>query len=226
MNEKSKKNKRAIIALSVLMALGILGSVPIGIIGYSVRQHVLVEEYGHQAMQLAQTVASNLDGDRYHHIVQTGEQDEYWYEVKAYLDRVRTETRVLWLYALMPTPIDGGYFVFADACDLLGEMDDGEDFLDILGYDDLPGTVMQTISTGQPSRTGLEVYDHDWYVRAVSGVAPIFDSRDNVVGVVIAEKSMEAALSGLWLFGVRLFAVVLGLGLIPLPIIIILATRR
>jgi methyl-accepting chemotaxis protein len=213
-----KKNKKikslSNLMIAMILVASALSAGTIGVLGYAVNRNALIDQYGDKAMMMAISVAQAIDPVLYAQTIASGEQDEYWHKLKSYMDNVRTEARLLWLYTLFPVRTGGGMPVFLDAEDLLGELPEGEGFMDILTDEDLPDSVFETLATGNPGKTGISFFESGMYGSAVCGTAAIIGDDGKVAGVVVVEIGLETVLTNVNRFGLFMFLSIIGFCLV------------
>jgi len=180
----------------LILALVILCGGSIGFMGYMINRNMVINSYATQSMVKAQTIASGINTERFTHIMETGEKDDYWYEIKSFIDRSHEETGVLYLYILFPEYGDEITY-FVDAYDLSGE---AMDFGETGDSEDFADEMFLAIDTGLSTASGI--FDGGEYGVAVAGFAPIINDKGSVIGVVGVEICVSDVLSSVNNFAV------------------------
>ena len=81
-------------ALVMVLAIGVLISVRY----FTYR----MTSYERTAFDYSRTAAGFIDGDRIKDYLETGEKDEYYYEIRDYLNVARRETDIEYYYVIVP----------------------------------------------------------------------------------------------------------------------------
>ena len=82
-NKKAKTGQSLSRTVTVLIfTMVILSGGFIGIMSYIVNRNMVIERYAEKSMFIAQTVVSGIHTEKFSTIMETGEKDEYWYEIK------------------------------------------------------------------------------------------------------------------------------------------------
>jgi len=177
------------VKLSLMMAIFImLASIMVGLVGmFFYRQEEFTANW-----QLARSVASatvaGIDGDRFEKIALSLEKDEYWHHLQSFFDEIKTETGILFLYALNTgTESEICYIV-----DGAKPGDNPEHIRDLGETEELgiyPEEAFVVMETGETSISSI--YDSIGYGMMISGMAPITNSAGQVVGVVGADIAVQ-----------------------------------
>ncbi len=167
--EKKKTFTTKILLTVVVIVLLSGGSM--GVFGYLLNRNAVINDYGRQAMTMAQTAAESIDEELFIRAAATGESDEYWKEIKDYLDKIRTETRALWVYIVLPSGSESNVKVFAEGDDLRGELPVSDDYGTVLSASAYPEEMTLTLRTGSSTCSGI--FDGGEFGRTVGGYAAI-----------------------------------------------------
>jgi len=187
MKTLTKKNwsLKSAVSCAILIIVILIG-VLLMVSSYVAKRNLVVTGYGEQTIRIAQTVASAIDTERFTGTIESGETDEYWFEVKALLDRTINTTGVMFIYTLLPG-YDDEITYFATG-DIIGA-EWPVDFLHKDATDWYPPELFYAMDTGTAANTGI--YDADEFGILIGGFAPLFDSSGNVAGLVGVEINVD-----------------------------------
>ena len=199
MEKKSTSVSARISTVSFVMLL--TGAFLVGFIGLFFYQKSSMAYNQQMIMSIARTTAAAVDGDAYYQIAESGEVGDYWYSLKSLFDRVKIDTGVKYLYAL-DNNVDGtAMFVVEGAT----PEDDPEMICDlglVLPKGSFSPEMFETLSSGEPLAT--EAHKVEVFGTMITGYAPIYNSRGQIVGVIGADLDVNTVVSGIWVFGARL----------------------
>ena len=102
---------------ALILSMLVASSTMVGIAGFLYYQNEVIYQEGVRALGIAQTLESSIDEEKFAHVMNTLEKDEYWYELKTLLDEVKSETGVRYLYLIGGEPVDGMVVYFAEGFD-------------------------------------------------------------------------------------------------------------
>ena len=182
---KKELSLKSVVSCAILFIVILIGLLMI-VSAYISKRNLVVTGYGEQTVRLAQTLASAIDPERFSKTIESGEQDEYWYEVKALLDRTINETGVMFIYTLLPGYNDTiTYFATGD---IIGD-EWPVDFLQQDTIEWFPPELFYAMDTGTAASTGI--YDADEFGILIGGFAPLFDSGGRLAGLVCVEINVS-----------------------------------
>lgn len=161
-----------------VLVISMLCSLAIGVLSFLVYKHSMENNMGRQAMDIAQTVSANIDGDNIVQYDKTGKENEAYQDMLDYLCRVKKEVNLTYLYILVDA--DSEYKYIAEAYADISE--EPCSLGDVESKDNYTSEPQETLSSGTANYTA--VYRNALYGDLISGFAPIFDHQDNVVGIV------------------------------------------
>ena len=215
---KIKRSIGTSVTILILVVVILSGGL-IGIMGYVINRNIVINSYGEKCMTIAQTIVSGIDTNKFAEIMETGIKDDYWYEIKAFLDNTYEKIGVMYLYILFSEYDEEiTYFAEADMPDLetidFGGTGDSEDFAD---------EMFLSIDSGLPKASGI--FDGGEFGVAVAGFAPIIDDRGSVIGVVGVEICVDDVFASVNTFALITFASVIGAGVI-LSLLAVRVARR
>jgi methyl-accepting chemotaxis protein len=188
------------ISISVLI-ISMVCSLMIGGFSFIIFKTNLENYMGKRALDIAQTVSVNIDGDRIVQYNKTGRQDEYFKKLTDYLTEVKSSTELTYLYIM----VDSGdeYKYITEGGEEPAQLGDTQ------SKDDYGTEPADALSTGKGTYTSI--YSNGEFGDLLSGFAPIFDSTGSAVGVVgldigtdIIDKSIGDYLP--ILFGIMAFS--------------------
>jgi len=178
--------KRHKLQNTVLLSFTILAAVLILIISF-----VVGNRYIHGEMENCRTIAyaytksaaELIDGDKIAHYLETGEKDEYYYEIQDFLNAFRLNTDIQYYYVFVPFEDDLVYIWDANAL----KPDEAEVDACELGYREeyMEGGKEATYSIyKQNPPEEIELVNDDKYGYIASAYSPVFNSNGEPVAVV------------------------------------------
>jgi len=191
----------------VILLIVVLTSTFMSYFSFITSRDMTVQSFGEKAKRIAQTVASAIDPDRFNHIVETMEKDDYWHTVQALLNRAINKTDVQFIYTLFPKNEDGYVTYFAAGLAEGRELPVYFLQLDYAGF--FHPVMFQTIDEGIATMSGL--YDSGEFGILIGGFAPIIDGEDRVVGMVAVEIGVNDVIDSInaFVYTMAVFAVIL-----------------
>ncbi len=201
--KKQRKSSLSTTVTIVTLLMVILSSSVIGILGYAMHRTTAIQYAAKNALDIATTVAAGIDPEQYAKTMAGGKNDAYWNSVKRFVNNVKVENGVKYLYIIdKKYDTQATYFIEARRPDekddaAVGKKEELSAFADEM-YD--------TLKTGK--KTQSAIYSSGTYGYLVSGFAPILDKDGNTIGVVGADTAMEAALADVDSFGIKIFVII------------------
>jgi methyl-accepting chemotaxis protein len=190
-----KMKKKGSITLTIvllILAAVTLSSGLIGVISYTNNRSAMISLYAERCLTKAKSVAAGIDAARLASTIAAGVADDYYNEVKAYLDNAYAEADALYLYILLPQRTNGEVTYFAEA-DITHANVPSAGFLEKGDASDFASELFTTMDTGAAAASGM--YDGGEFGMSVAGFAGITDERGNLVGIVGLEVGMSDVLS-------------------------------
>ena len=140
--------------------------------------------YSKQAFDYARTAATLIDGDRIPGYVETGEKDDYYYEVLDYLNAAQLETGLKYYYVFVPYEDDLVYVW--DAVNVEGACDLGvhEKYMS----EESKATTFSVFQKDPPEE--ISVQRDATYGHIASAYSPVFNSAGDPVAVVGVDLSI------------------------------------
>ncbi len=192
------------IAISVC-ALILISTTVIGVFSYALHRGAAIDANAERAVDIAGSVAAAVDPSVFRQAMDTGVKTPEWEDYKRFLDSVKRDTGVIYLYVLDSRYSDVVYYYCEG--NLPGE-EDGIDLGDTETVEVHADELFQTLRTGGESTT--EFYDSEGFGTMVSGFSPIFDETGAVIGVVGADVSLDEVMETSHAFMLKLILIVLG----------------
>lgn len=205
MQKRTRSLSRQIVLLFVLILVA--STVTIGTISYFLNRNEAVAMHSDRALGIARSIAASIDARRYQVVLDSSEKTVYWYDLKAYLDRVITENDLVYLYVLYGHD-EADVLYYAEGMvsgDTAYEMDLG----DRETLDNFDEHILD-VFRGQDV-VSKDIYSADEWGYMVSGLTPIFDSAGQVIGVVGADVAVNDVLEQANRFGLLILLLVLGI---------------
>ena len=178
---------------TLTLAMVLLCAITVGVSSIALYWREASEANAHRAMNIAQTVAANINADEFVKIMQTQEKTDHWYAVKNAIDDVLLRTNAKYLYVIDANYTDSVTY-FAEGFDPANLEEEEYDLgvKEALVIDNKPvydETFFETIATGLPGTS--ELYNSADFGVMISGFAPILSDTGLVVGVVGVDISVK-----------------------------------
>lgn len=180
----SKLSVKTKLSVSVLL-ISVACSLIIGFFSYINYKSNLEKYMGKRALDIAQTTSTNLDGDKIQEYDKFGKKDDSYQQMLSYLCKIKEKVSMTYLYVIT----DGGsnYKYIAEGY-LKGE--EPNVLGDTQPKSDYGSEPAEAISTGRGTYTSKYSYD-SLYGNLLSGFAPVFNSKNQVVGLVGVDIGTE-----------------------------------
>ena len=178
--------KRHKLQNTVLLSFTILAVVLVLVISFVVGDRYIrgeMENCRTTAYAYTKSAAELIDGDKIAHYLETGEKDEYYYEILDFLNSFRLNTDIQYYYVFVPFENDLVYIWDANAL----KPDETEVDACELGYHEeyMEGGKEATFSIyKQNPPEEIELVNDDKYGYIASAYSPVFDSNGEPVAVV------------------------------------------
>ncbi|HWQ79113.1 MAG TPA: methyl-accepting chemotaxis protein [Anaerovoracaceae bacterium] len=177
----------------ILLILSIIiSSLSIGIFSYLNYKDNSLKINGEKALSVAQSIASGIDGDKFDQYQNTGVTDGYYNQIKDMMSEIKQRNDLTYVYSLVDSGSDFKYIVSGYA-----ENDDQTTW-GYLGYTDPKDIFSEEASLVLADGTGRYTKPQDYgegYGILVSGFAPIFNSRSDIVGIVGVDLSVSETIA-------------------------------
>ncbi len=188
-SEKSKNKTISTQILSIVIIMVILMTVAIGSVAILKSRALVIAAKDAHGVSIAEIVAGTVDGDSFAGLAAADSKQEYYAELKASLDKMKTRTNVEYMYAVVPdfeaqqmryiveaaTPDDNPADIYS--------YDTRVDFTDIFGGE------KEKAKAFEEAYNNGEIYDNGVYRDPEFGYMltifePIKDANGNTVGMV------------------------------------------
>ena len=170
------------ISLYVIL-ISMISSVIIGGFSFLSYKSSLVKFMGIRAQNVAEAVSANIDGDKISQYDETGITDDYYQKLLVYLDKVKINTEISYLYVMTSSTNQYKYIAEAQSDDDPSQLGDTD------SADQYGPEPMEVLSSGEAAFTGIQSSSE--YEDMLSGFAPIYDSSGDVVAVIGVDLSAE-----------------------------------
>ena len=177
-----------------------------------------MSSYETAAFEYTRTAAGFIDGNRIQGYMETGEKDEYYNEVLAYLDSALRETDIKYYYVVVP--LEDEFIYIWDA-------DDPEDTEDSDGYDlgyretytseADKNAMLSVMCADPPENVTMDVGEEYGFI--ASAYSPVFNSAGEAVAIAAVDLSVPSVLSAILKFMLMILLtvfIITGLGVVIL----------
>jgi len=161
-------------------------------------------EYNNLAFSYADIAAEYIDGDRVKGYLETGEQDDYYWQVMEFLSIIHQRSNLEYYYVYAPAEDHITYLWSAEIRDALGQTD---------LYDESGKALVEALFRGEPQRDVIISRHPEYGYLATANVA-VYDSAGEPVAVVGVDLSMPGILDDLKHFIAIIVACVVGVVLV------------
>ena len=145
--------------------------------------NVRVDDYTEQAFSYTRSAADFINGNTIKKYIETGEKDEYYYQVLAFLNSCQRESNIKYFYVFVPEEDDLVYIwdaLYEEGHCELGEHEE---------YMEGGKEAVESVMVHKPPEKLLFTND-DKYGYIASAYSPIFDSTGRVVAVAGVDMSV------------------------------------
>lgn len=170
----------------VLLGFSVLALVLVVVISLVVgAQYVQKEMENSENMAFSYTkaAADYIDGDKITYYLETGEKDEYYYEILDYLNAYQANSSILYYYVFVPMENDLVYIWDANLHEGACELGYHEEYME--GGKE----AVEAVYKQNPSEN-VSIANDDTYGYIASAYSPIFDSEGNPVAVAAVDMYM------------------------------------
>lgn len=179
--KRGKLRTKALISLAIFtVMIALLTSVSLGFM----YQSRATEDTRQEAAGYARLAAQMIDGDRIAGYLETGEKDEYYYEIQDFLDSAQENTDIWYYYVIVLEEDDVIYIWDAHAVEEGTEVGERDHYTK--KSMDAARAELQ-----QDPPTAMTVEDDPQYGYMATVYAPIYDSEGNPAALVGVDMSME-----------------------------------
>jgi len=191
--------------LVIVIVFMTAGTLIVAGLGYAMNRRDVIALNAEKAQMIAQMVALGTDADQFAAIMQTGEENEYWYQYKDFLNAVMAEESLEYLYVL-DKYVDTDVTYFAEGTGP-GNIDEPLNLGDKESVEVHSPELFATLNSGKPAST--DIYASGDFGNMVSGFAAIVDPNGRVVGVVGADIGVDNVLASSNRFGVIIIVILI-----------------
>ena len=183
MNKTGKTSLNKKILRSIVLFAAVLVVATSGLVGVQYLNSQM-RNYSKQAFDFARTAANIIDGDRVLGYVETGEKDEYYYEILDFLNVTQLETNLKYYYVFVPYENDLVYVW--DAVNVEGACDlgDHEKYMS----EESKAATFEIFRQDPPEK--ISIQKDKTYGHIASAYSPIFNSSGDPVAVVGVDLSI------------------------------------
>ena len=146
--------------------------------------HSQMRNYSKQAFDFARTAANIIDGDRVLGYVETGEKDEYYYEILDFLNVTQLETNLKYYYVFVPYENDLVYVWDAVNVEGACELGHHEKYMS----EESKAATFEIFRQDPPEK--ISIQKDKTYGHIASAYSPIFNSSGDPVAVVGVDLSI------------------------------------
>lgn len=201
-NKKEKKHKLGSVAIWAIVIFSVLVMTATSVlVVYQFRTRA-VDTYRSQAISYAKTASLFIDGDKVKQYLKTGETDEYYDEIKNYLNITQNNSGLKYYYVYVPEEDDLMYIWDADTKENAMGFGSHEDYMK-------KGKEASFAAFKKNPEEMTLVSRDDTYGFIVSAFYPIFDSTGEPIALVGVDYSMPGLVSSIKTFLTTIFITLL-----------------
>ena len=206
-----KKNIFKMDFLSVSFLIIAITLVIVGVTDFISISRFAETSAGNEAKGIAISVANNIDGDKFKEVIKVGKSSPYYEEVRLKLNRTLNDVGLKYLTIITVNGEKLNYIID-------GSEPNSEDFSDYMSEDIVENNTLKEKFAKQEIGYS-EMYKDETWGYLLSAVAPIKDSKGEIVAWVEADMSVKDIKQSINIFILRL-ALVLFFALVVLFIMI------
>ena len=206
-----KKNIFKMDFLSVSFLIIAITLVIVGVTDFISISRIAETSAGNEAKGITISVANNIDGDKFKEVIKVGKSSPYYEEVRLKLNRTLNDVGLKYLTIITVNGEKLNYIID-------GSEPNSEDFSDYMSEDSLENTMLKEFFDKKIVGYS-EMYKDETWGYLLSAVAPIKDSKGEIVAWVEADMSVKDIKQSINIFIIRL-ALVLFFALVVLFIMI------
>ncbi|QUH25065.1 ATP-binding protein [Serpentinicella alkaliphila] len=185
MKINSRRSKLILLSIALLLSLAIIINIALSII----TKNYVKELLGEKLLKTGKVVNLNIDGDRFEGIVYEGINNEYYEELRVYLNDVREELGFLYVYTESDIK-DGNNIYVVDGYPMDSEFFSPYGTVENNDYNkELNQKYNDALKLGIASYTNILLAD-DWGWVMTANI-PIINSRGEIVGVLGIDYSAD-----------------------------------
>ena len=179
---KSVAEKTAVMAFAMI----VIGTMIIGVISYINFRNEVINAKADEAVSLATATAQAVNADNIPTALATLEEDAQWQMAKKYVDNVKTNTDLAYLYVIDKNE-EGLWRYYVEGLNLNDPENDEAGVLGEVEAEEgaFAEEAATALATGEVTVTNI--YESEGFGMMVSGFAPVYDSNGAVIGVAGAD---------------------------------------
>ena len=170
------------------------------------------QNYSKQAFDFARTAANIIDGDRVLEYVETGEKDDYYYEILDFLNVTQYETNLKYYYVFVPYEDDLVYVW--DAVNVEGACDLGQH--EKYMSEESKAATFEIFRQNPPEK--ISIQKDETYGHIASAYSPIFNSSGEPVAVVGVDLSIPGFRKTIMMYMLLVVAAIFTITLVALTL--------
>ena len=183
MNKTGKTSLNKKILRSIVLFAIVLVIATSALVGFQYLQSQM-RNYSKQAFDFARTAANIIDGDRVLGYVETGEKDDYYYEILDFLNVTQLETNLKYYYVFVPYENDLVYVWDAVNVEGACELGHHEKYMS----EESKAATFEIFCQDPPEK--ISIQKDKTYGHIASAYSPIFNSSGDPVAVVGVDLSI------------------------------------
>lgn len=201
-NINDKKIGNQMVSKVVIML--IVSTVIVGILSIGIYRNDNINNSKEYAQYITESVCTRIDVDQMLEVINTGETDTEWQDLKDYMSAVKTNTDAEYLYAVY---FDGDdIYYFAEG------VKSGDDMKKISSFNEKAGDTdfsKEAVAAAKAGNSLGEYSRFDGYGTLIVGTTPIIDSEGNVIGLVGVDINGSQVFYGTLKFILTILAAIL-----------------
>lgn len=189
---------------AVIISFSILAFVLIVIISLVVGAEYVQKEMENTertAFAYTKAAADYIDGDRIKEYVESGEKDDYYYEIQDFLNAYQSNSSIQYYYVFVPEKDDLIYVWDAGMDEGVCELGEHEEYMD--GGKEAVAKIYK-----QNPEEEISLADDDTYGYIASAYSPVFDSKGTPVAVAGVDVSMPDLQSNILQFLIKVIVAI------------------
>lgn len=207
---------------AVIISFSVLALVLIVVISLVVGVQYVQKEMDNTkntAFAYTKAVAEYIDGDRIKEYVESGEKDDYYYEILDFLNAYQANSSIQYYYVFVPEEDDLIYVWDADMEEGARELGEHEEYME--GGKEAVAKIYK-----QNPEEEISLADDDTYGYIASAYSPVFDSTGTPVAAVGVDVSMPNLQNNIIHFLIRVIVAVVFVVLVAVWFYFVLVKRR
>ncbi|MDR2931931.1 MAG: methyl-accepting chemotaxis protein [Oscillospiraceae bacterium] len=206
MEKKKVKTSIASKISAIAFVMILVATTVVGVFSLVLYYSDAAEYNANEAVYVANTVTAAINSEQFQLLADTETEDEYYSWLRQYLDKVKIDNNLEYLYAMYSA--DGVNFKYIAEGAKPGEVPPQ---IAVLGEPPEDNSIAEEAVTamGTGSSVASGIYTSEGYGVMVSGFAPVKDSAGRAIGVVGVDISVQEVISDTVSFGIRIVLIML-----------------